>query len=113
MALLNTPKKFLYSQGNAQIIVFNGLTDAVTGLPIDLEVLEATMIDWNGNQVPGCIAIPLNNTDLLGDYLGTFGDDSFYPDIGTGYTLLIDGDDGSGGGAIHFEVMVEIVARQQ
>lgn len=108
MPLLNTPKKLLYSQGNAQIITFSKLIDSTTGLPINSETLVATMIDCNGVPVTGCIAIPLDNTDSLGDYLGTFGNNEFYPLIGTGYTLLIDDNV-----SIHFEVMVEIVARQQ
>lgn len=108
MPLLNTPKKLLYSQGNAQIITFSSLIDSTTGLPVNADNLVATMIDCNGIPVPGCIEIPLTNIDALGDYRGTFGGNTFYPDIGTGYTLLIDDDS-----QIHFEVMVEIVARQQ
>jgi hypothetical protein len=113
MPLLNTPKKFLYSQGNAQIIAFSNLIDATTGLPINVDTLKANLIDCNGNLVPGCNNISLNSQDTLGDYLGTFGDNKFYPPVGTGYTLLIDGDDGQGGGTIHFEIMVEIVSRSQ
>jgi hypothetical protein len=113
MPLLNTPKKLLFSQGNLQIIAFSNLIDVTTLIPIDIDTLVATMIDCNGNPVPGCTNIALPNTDALGDYMGTFGDNNFYPLVGTGYTLLIDGNNGSGGGYIHFEVMVEIVSRQQ
>lgn len=110
--LINTPKKLLFSQGNAQIITLSNLIDQTTGLPLDLDTLVANMIDWNGNPVPGCINIPLTIQDTLGDYQGTFGDNTFYPAIGTGYTLMIDGSQ-SGTGYIHFEIMVEIVSRSQ
>jgi hypothetical protein len=113
MALLNTPKKLLYSQGNAQIITFSNLIDTVTGLPINSDTLVATMIDCNGVPVVGCTGIVLASTDTLGDYRGTFGDNTFYPPVGTGYTLLIDGNNGSNAGYIHFEIMVEIVSRAQ
>ena len=113
--LLNTPKKLLYSQGNAQIITFSNLRDSTTGSVLNTDSITGNMIDCNGNLVPGCTNVILNSQDTLGDYLGTFGDNTFYPPVGTGYTLLIDGNDGADppGGCIHFEVMVEIVARQQ
>ena len=41
MPLTNTPKKLIYSQGNAQIITFTGLIDSVTGIPIDADTLIA------------------------------------------------------------------------
>lgn len=115
MPLLNTPKKLLYSQGNAQIMTFSNLIDSTTGTPLNTDSITGNMIDSNGNLVSGCTSVILLVQDSLGDYLGTFGDNNFYPPIGTGYTLFIDGNNGQNPPLnwIHFEVMVEIVARQQ
>lgn len=108
MTLLNTPQKLLYAQGNTQLMTVLGLVDTM-GVIVTTESITGNMIDCNGNIVPGCASVVLSSMDSLGDYAGVFGSFNFYPPVGTGYTLILDGTN-TNGFTIHYEIMVEIVA---
>lgn len=104
-------KKIIY-QGNTQLFTLTGLQDKVTGDFINNNgTLQVTLVDDQGTSVPGCIEIVmsyLSGTD--GNYQGIFGDSDFYPPIGTGYTLLVDGEES--GSYIHLELLAEIQSRK-
>jgi hypothetical protein len=113
MPLEATPSKMYVYPGNTQMITVEGLQD-LSQLPalvfLNAASLTATLVDDDGNQIQGCIGIPL--TYVLGsngNYIGTFGDNTFQPGIGTGYTLIVEGS--QSGGWIHEELIVEVKPR--
>lgn len=103
------PTKLFFYPGNTQDIAINGLVDR-NGTPLNSDTVSGTLYDWNGNPVQGCVNVILNYVPgSNGNYLGTFGNASFQPAIGTGYTLVIDGTGPSGD--IDFNMIVEIIPR--
>ena len=111
MVLLATRPKLTFYQSNTQDIKIFGVIDNDTGLYWNSASIAATMLDLDGNPIPECTAVVLTyQTATNGDYVGTFGDNNFTPAIGTGYTLVIDGDQGPA--HLHLEIPVEIKARQ-
>lgn len=108
-----TPSKILLYAGNTQALLVQGLQDA-SQLPnivfLDAASVTATLVDDDGNQIPGCIGVTLNyQAGSNGNYLGIFGDVNFQPPEGTGYTLLVDATESGSYG--HWDFLVEIVAR--
>lgn len=99
-------------QGNTQTTTLTGLQDNTTGLFQNTWTnIVMTLIDDEGNPVVGCVQIPMNYIPgSNGNYQGTFGNASFYPPVGTGYTLLIDGS--NSGSFLHIETLVEVKARK-
>jgi hypothetical protein len=103
--------KLFFFQGNTQVTTLAGLQDDETGLFISGASLQMTLVDDDGNKVVGCIQVPMTYVATTnGNYQGTFGNNTFYPSIGTSYTLLIDGS--YLGSYIHLEVPVEVQARK-
>ena len=106
-----TRAKQIFYQGNTQDIKAFGIKDVDTGLFWNSASITATLIDDLGNQVAECINVPLiYQSGSNGDYSGTFGDANFQPAVGTGYSLIIDGDQGPA--HIHLEIPIEIRTRQ-
>lgn len=112
MALSATPSKLIFFQENTQAVNILGLQDALTGNFLNAATVSITLQDGDGNQVTGCISVPLNYiVGSNGNYTGSFGDSNFTPDIGTGYTLVVEGN--QSGNYVHVEMLVEIKARQR
>ena len=112
MVILATPSKIVINPGNTQVLRIFGLQDNVTGNFLNAATIEASLQDDQGNTIIGFDEIPFTYVPASnGDYDGVFGDQNFIPDIGTGYTLIIDGN--QGGSYIHLELLVEIQPRQQ
>lgn len=112
MTVLATPPKFVLYQGNTQVIQLFGLQDFLTGAYLNAATVTGTLEDAAGNIVAGANQIsftfvPASN----GDYNGVFGDDTFDPPEGPGYTLIVDALQAGSWG--HWEFIVEIKVRQQ
>ena len=113
MVVMATPLKLIFFQGNTQVITILGLQDSITGAFLNSATLLATLIDEYNNQVVGCIGVSLAYVvGSSGNYQGVFGDASFIPDVGTGYTLVITGSQTSPAVSIRLELLVEVKARQ-
>lgn len=111
MTVFATPSKFILYQGNTQVIQLIGLQDFISGNFLNAATIVGTLQDENGTDIPECTNITFTYvTASNGNYNGIFGDNNFNPAIGTGYTLVIDGN--QGGSYIHLELLVEIQARQ-
>lgn len=103
-------KSLVMYQDNTQEIKLFGLHDGDTGAFWTTAVVAATLVDQNGTQVQGCISIPLNyQATSNGNYFGTV-QSTFAPDIGDGYVLIVDGDQGAV--HLHLEIPTEVKARQ-
>lgn len=114
MPLAATPSKLRMYPGNTQLILLEALQDLSTTPPTVLNgaTLIATLIDDNGNKIQGCINIPLVYiAGSNGNYQGIFGDSTFQPDPGTGFTLLITGTASGSGGNVSSAYIVEVLAR--
>lgn len=110
MPLFATPSKIILYQSNTQVLQITGLQDALSGNYLNAATITATLEDDQGNAIAECIAIPFTYIPLSnGNYQAVFGDQNFQPPIGTGYTLIVDGN--QGGGYIHLELLVEIQPR--
>ena len=110
--LIATRSKIILYQMNTQAIFIQGLQDNITEEYLNGFVLTASLIDKDGNSIVGCQDIVFVYQALSnGTYTSIFGDGTFQPGIGTGYTLLIDGNDGVSW--VHVEFIVEIQPRQQ
>lgn len=108
-----TPSKLIIYPGNSQVIQLDNLFDIITSTYLNNASLTATLYDSQGNSVQGCIGIALTYVAASnGSYLGLFGDSSFTPNPGTGYTLIVDGTASGGQGTVHAEYIVEVKARQ-
>lgn len=55
--------------------------------------LSGSLIDPSGNTV---FTVSLTYDGSNGDFSGVFGDKNFYPPLGTGYTLVVQGTSDSG-----------------
>jgi len=111
MTVSATPSKFILYQSNSQIITITSLYDNVGQAYLDSATITGTLQDPDGADIAEC-------TDILftyvagsqGNYQAVFGDINFTPAVGTGYTLVIDGNQSTS--TIHLELLVEIQARQ-
>jgi hypothetical protein len=111
MTVSATPSKFILYQSNTQVLQVVGLQDNLTGNYLNAATVVGTLQDQNGNNITECTNITFAYVAASnGNYNGVFGDVNFLPPVGTGYTLLIDGN--QSGSYIHLELMVEIQARQ-
>ena len=104
--------KLIFVQGCTQSATIEGLQDDLTGNFLNTWTnIVMTLVDDNGNPVTGCIEVPMDYIATTnGNYRGIFGDQNFYPPVGDGYKLLIDGS--QSGSVIHLEIWVEVKARQ-
>lgn len=103
--------KLRFYQGNTQVVTLEGLQDVITGGYVNDAVLQMSLVDEYGNVIAGCDQVAMNYIpDSNGNYQGIFGDQNFYPDVGTGYRLYVDGS--SSGSFIHLELSVEVSARR-
>lgn len=106
---LASEKKIFY-QNNTQQVQLYGVKDETTGLFWTTGTITATLYDQNGNQVAGLIGIPLTlQAGGLGNYFGTVTA-TFKPDVGDGFILMVDGDQGAS--HLHLEIPVEVRARK-
>lgn len=105
------PKQLLYAQ-NTQVTQLTGLQDALTGDFIDAANLTLTLLDQNGNPMPECIDVAFAYVaGSNGNYQAIYGDENFDPSVGSGYKLIVDGNDGSGN-ILHLELTAQVLARQ-
>ncbi len=112
MVVRATPIKLLMFQGNTQVITILGLQDSISGSFLNSASLSGTLYDQNNTQVPGCVNIALAYvTGSSGNYQGVFGDNTFLPAPGTGYTLVIAGSQASPSVFIRLEIIVEVQPR--
>src|SRR5580692_455124 len=103
MSVLATPSKFILYAGNTQVLQILGLQDYLSQTYLNSAAITGTLQDDQGNDVPECTDIAFTYVPgSNGDYNGVFGDQNFQPAIGTGYTLLIDGNEN--GEYIHLEL---------
>ena len=106
-----TPRLFV-NPGNSQAIKILGLQDIITGDFMNGATLTATLIDASGSNVPGCVGVGMDYVAASnGDYTGVFGDNNFNPPVGTGYTMVVTGNQGAG--YIRLEIVAEVKARQE
>ena len=113
MVLSGTPPKIILYQYNTNAVKISGLQDAISGNFVNNATIQATLVDDNGTPQTGCIEVALTYvSESNGDYIGTFGDSSFASPIGTGYTLVIDGNVNGSAPFIHEEMLVEVRVRQ-
>jgi hypothetical protein len=114
------PVKIVLSPNSTQGIQVSGLQDAISQNYINVNSpsysgaqLTLTLVDENGNAVPGCSGVQM--TYVLGsngNYQAVFGaNENFSPPVGSGYTLIVDGNDGNGN-SIHLEMITQIEPRQ-
>lgn len=108
--MLASGKLILY-QDNTQLVRLFGVKDEVTGNYWDTGTIAGTLRDPQGNDVSGFVGITfILQSGSAGNYFGTVGA-SFQPDVGDGYLLVVDGDQGSS--HLHLEIPVEIRARKK
>ena len=105
--------KVYLTQGNTQTIALNGLqtTDQFGNVSfLDAASLTASLYDDQGNPVAGLVNVTLTYVPASnGNYTCTFGDDTFVPPEGTGYSLVITGNQNLS--YIRLEIPVEVIAR--
>lgn len=112
MPLQATPLKQIVYIGNTNVLNVEGLQDQITNSYLNAATLVATLIDDQGNKIAGCTAIALPYVvGSNGNYQGTFGDNNFNPNPGTGYTLILNGNQGSG--YFELQIVCEVRNRQQ
>ena len=114
MSLSATQTKLIVYPENTQGLKIVGLKDESTDPPTYLNgaSVVATLVDDQGNVVPGCVDVPLTNVPASnGDYIGEYGDANFAPSIGTGYTMIIKAT--QGGNSISLGIDVEVQRRVQ
>ena len=105
-----TRAKIILYVGNTQDIKAYGIQDVDTGLFWNSAIITATLVDDQGNEITECTDVNLvYQSGSNGNYVGTFGDANFNPAPGTGYSMIIDGDQGAS--HIHLEIPVEIRLR--
>ena len=110
MTLVILPSKMVFTQGNSQDMSVQ-LVDKLAGTPINNASLSGTLVDCNGNEINGCIDVLLTSIDFIGNYVGTFGDNTFFPPVSTGYTLIVEGTYPPDG-FVRYEFIVEIIAQR-
>lgn len=102
------PAKLLLYQDNTQRVKVFGLRDD-SGAFLNDSVMEATLLDINRTEVPGCIGISMAYVpDTNGNYVGTVTSD-FKPPVGSDYTMIIEGDEGDS--HLHMELPTEVRVR--
>jgi hypothetical protein len=112
MTVSATPSKFILYQSNTQVLQITGLQDFISQSYLNAATIVGTLTDPNGIEVSECVEVPFQYVAASnGNYNAIFGDDNFLPPVGTGYTLIIDGNQNAE--YIHLELLVEIQARQQ
>lgn len=102
-----TSKKVLYQDNTQQIQLF-GVTDATTGAFWTTGTINGVIYDGQGNVVVSGLTFVLQGGGT-GNYFAQLPA-SFQPDVGDGYVLIVDGD--QGGSHLHLEIPVEVRARQ-
>lgn len=112
---LAMPVKIVLFPRCSQGIQVSGWQDAISGQYINVTVgsfsgaqLAISLLDENGNAVPECNDVSMSYViGSNGNWQGTFGDENFQPAVGSGYTLVVDGNDG-GGDALHLELVAQV-----
>lgn len=104
--------KQLITQGCTQSTTIEGLQDDIGGGFLNTWTnIVMTLVDDDGNPQTGCIQIPMTYIGSSnGNYRAIYGDNNFYPQVGTGYKILIDGS--QSGAFLHLELIAEVIARQ-
>ena len=102
-------KKILY-QNNTQLVELFGVKDDTTGNFWSTGTITGTLLDQLGNQVPNFVNLPFTlQTGGTGNYFATVPS-TVVPNVGDGYLLVVDGD--QGGSHLHLEIPVEVRARK-
>lgn len=112
---LAMPVRLVFYPKTSQGIQAIGFQDVVSGSYINVSSpsysganLSLTLVDQNGNSVPEVNGLAMSYVaGSNGNWNASFGDYSFKPAIGSGYTLLVDGGDGNGNG-IHLEIVAAV-----
>jgi hypothetical protein len=103
------PSRLVLTQHNSQLIQIWGMRDALTNNFLNSATLKATLLDANREPVTGCIDIVMNYvSNSNGDYTGVV-DSTFSPDVGSEYTMVIDG--GQGASHLHMEIPTQVTVR--
>lgn len=108
------PSKLIMTPTNDQLIEVFGLQDKGSGLYFGAGAnVRATLTDWQGNQVAGCInvALSLVVNSVTGDFIGTV-EQTFAPAVGAGYTLTIIATQGQAYGQWQIPVEVQVRVNQ-
>jgi len=102
------PTRLILYQDNSQRVKVFGLRDD-TGAFLNDAVMNATLLDVNRNNVPGCVNITMTYVATTnGNYTGTVTA-AFSPAVGTDYTMIIEGDEGNS--HLHMEIPTEVRVR--
>jgi len=109
--LTQTPTKIFIYPKNTKTVTLESVVDQDTGIPWNgTAAITATLYDPSGNPVPGLVSVALSYVAASnGDFELEFGDESFTPALGRGYTLTIDGN--QGGIILHVDISVEVTRR--
>lgn len=102
-----TSKKILYQDNTQQIQLF-GVTDSLSGNFWTTGTISGAIYDQAGNSIVSGLTFVLQ-AGGTGNYFAQLPA-SFQPDVGDGYVLIVDGD--QGGSHLHLEIPVEVRARQ-
>ena len=109
------PSKLIMTPTNDQLIEVFGLYDAGSKQYFGAgATVTATLTDWQGNTVPGCVQITLSLivNSVTGDFKGTVNQ-NFAPAIGAGYTLTVTAVQGQAYGQWTIPVEVQKRVNQQ
>jgi hypothetical protein len=110
--LVNTAPKQVIYPGCTQAVRITNMQITTTTPPTFWDgsaSIQCTLVDSLGNPVAGCIAITFTYVPgSNGDFVAVFGDVNFQPEVGSDYTLIIDGQQDSS--TYHAELLVEVRA---
>lgn len=103
--------KLILYQDNVQQVELIGVKDEITEQFWTTGTITGTLYDQNGNAVVGLSGVSFTlQTGGTGTYFGTVTG-AFEPDVGDGYILIVDGDQGAS--HLHLEIPVEVRARKK
>lgn len=103
------PKRITLPPSNDALLRPGGLKDELVGVYFDDgATVTATLLDANGNHVAGCDGILMTHVtgSTTGDFIGVV-DETFAPDLGTGYDLWVVADQGAAHGEWHFPTEIK------
>lgn len=106
-----TPSKLYVNPQNTEVLTLISVVDTVTGIPWGASgSISGSLVDSLGNPVTEFSLVPIPYIPgTQGVFQVSLGDTSFLPNIGTGFTLILDGN--QGGVVLHLEIPVEVQAR--
>lgn len=103
------PVRLILYPRNSQNVEIDGLKDQ-NGTYLNAATVTGTLVDQNGNNVPGFINLTLVYTSASeGVYVTTVSGLQFNPPEGDGYTLVLDAAQGAAIG--HWEIKARVQQR--